>query len=229
MINDPFDDRPLSQRLHLIERELPDSPTPAKSFFQDWSNMPDSDIGTLLICGSVLCLAVGFALQFIKGNKGIIFSRKSWEITFPEYSLVFAIVYYFGLLMTIRETQVFGLYEYLRYFVAETVFGLLAAIILGLFCIPLLKFISRLYDWTMGFTEEILLLLVRDYGFPENAKELVACFAKKRLQGLYANMREFAAPYIDVGRKLYKKFRISFTILVGSVEQKIREARKMVT
>ena len=80
----------------------------------------------------------------------------------------------------------------------------------------------------MRFKEEVLHLLVRDYGFPENAKDLVALFAKKRLQGLYANMWEFVTPYINAGGRLYTKLRISFTILVGSMEQKIREARKMV-
>ncbi len=192
MINDPLDDRPLSQRLHLIERELPDSPTPAKSFFQDWPNMPDSDIGTMLMFGSVLCLAVGFALQFIKGNRDIILSRKSWEIIFPENSFLFAVIYYLGLLMTIRETQVFGLYEHFKYFVAITAFGLICAITLGLFCIPLLKFIFRLYDSVLNFKEELLLMLVREYGFPQNTKELVKLFgkvAKEHVPHLYASVR----------------------------------------
>lgn len=216
---DPIDDRSLWDRLHLIERDLPDSPAPAKTFFQDWLNMPDSDIGTMLMLGSILCLAVGFALQRINGDRGIVL---------PVYSWIFIIVYYFGLLMTIRETQVFGLYEYSKHFVAVTVFGLICTIILGLFCIPLLRFISRRYDSTMRFKEEVLHLLVRDYGLPENAKDLVALFAKKRLQSLYANMQEFATPYIDAGGNLYKKFCISFAIFTGSVEQKIREVRKMV-
>ena len=112
--------------------------------------------------------------------------------------------------------------------VAVTAIGLTSSVLLGWLISPFLRIVIRLYDWTISFKEEVLLLLVRDYGFPENAKELVALFAKKRLQGLYAKMREFAAPYIDAGKKLYKKFRISFTILVGSVEQKIRETWKMV-
>lgn len=226
-MTDPLDTPPLVDRLGAIYRELPDE-VPVKSFFQYLATMPDADVGTWLMMGAVICLATGFSLQFIKGDRDVLYSRGTWEMAFPRFTGLFAIVYYFGLLMTVRETQVFGLHEYFKHLVAVTAIGLTSSVLLGWLISPFLRIVIRLYDWTISFKEEVLLLLVRDYGFPENIKDLVALFAKKRLQGLYANMREFAAPYIDAGGKLYKKARISFTILVGSVTEKIREARKMV-
>lgn len=226
-MSNPLDTHPLVDQLGRIYRELPDE-LPTRSFFQSWANMPDADIGILLMLGAILCLAAGFALQFIKGDKDIAFSRKSWEITFPERSLVFAIVYYFGLLMTIRETQVFGLHEYLKYLVAVTAIGLASAAVLGLLCTPLLRLIIRLYDSVVSFKEGVLLLLIQDYGFPQNAKELLALFAKKRMRELHAHVKDVAAPYIDGLKRLQGKARISLAIFIGSVEEKIREARKMV-
>lgn len=199
MKNDPFDTRPLVDQIGRIWRETSDDSPVNEPFFQGWANtMPDADVGTLLMLGAILCLAIGFSLIFIKGegNKDIIFSRKSWEITFPEWSWIFALVYYFGLLMTIRETQIFGLQEYFKYLIAVTAVGLVSAIVLGLLCTPFLRLSIRLYDSVMRFKEAVLMVLVQEYGFPQNSKEIMMLFAKKRMLRLYGNVRTFAMPLI---------------------------------
>lgn len=225
-MKNPLDTPPLVDQLERIYRELPDE-SPTKSFFQGWASMPDADIGILLMIGAILCLATGFALQFIKGDKDVVFSRKSWEITFPERSWTFAIVYYFGLLMTIRETQVFGLYEYCKYLIAITTVGLASAIVLGLFCIPFLRLLIRLYDSIVSFKEEVLLMLVQEYGFPQNAKELVMLFAKTRILRLYGNMRTFATPLITQFEKLYTHLMEIVRTMIKKVAK--YRIKKMVT
>ncbi len=227
-MSDSRDIPPLVDSLTRLFYELPDH-APEKSFFPSWANMPDGDIGTLLMISAIICLATGFGLQFIKeGERFVLFYHGTWEIKFPKWTGVFVLMYYFGLLMTIRETQVFGLFEYFRYLVAITAIGLALSVLLGWFGCPTLRFIIRVYYSILRFKEAIIILLVTDYGLPQNAKELVGLFAKKRLRTLYTNVQKYAAPYICILMNLRNKIRISFTILMGSMEEKIREVRKLV-
>lgn len=177
--------------------------------------MTDGSMGVLLMIGAVLWLGILFGWQISKGEREITFTK-------PTFILVFA--YFVGALMLTKELELVGLLLYLVYATAMVVIGYVLALGTGFLFSPVLRSIIYLYDFAVAVKEETILLLVRDYGFPENARELVLLFAKKNMLRPYLCI----APYLKSLKKFGMHMRAYASYFILVVTDKVKEARKMV-
>lgn len=177
--------------------------------------MTDRSMGVILMIGAILCLGILFGLQI---------SKEEREITFTKLTFVLVFAYFVGALMLTKELELVGLPLYLAYATAMVAIGYVLALGAGFLFSPVLRSIRYLYDFAKNVWDEITILLVRDYGFPENTKELVLVFAKKNLLRPY----RLIAPYTRNLKKMgaHARAYISYFFLITM--DKAKKARKMV-
>jgi len=189
----------------------------------------DSEKGFLLMGVASVCLGMQLSQQMNKGER----------LYATKFTAALAFAYFLGLTMTIKETVLFGVYNYIAYNTVVLAGGLLCAFMTTFLFRPLFRRAISLGYSVSKLREAFLMILVKDYGFPENAKEFAFLFAKKRVLRYYvivrdtalpllAKFKEVSWPYIKETRVLCGKARNTLSITLVMLIDRAKEFQRKI-